>query len=259
MTGTAYKIGRRLTPISLVIRTLGVALIPLLWLFLKHVVHVTDRYLPSVLSVFGSINDISPSIFVHLAYTVSRFAVGFLLGVGLGLALGLWLFKFSWLFDLLMPTIQATRAIPAIAIIPFFILWFGFSEFGRYLLIITGTSLNIGVATYQIVRAMPEKDLIMFKSFHVRPEKMIMRYGLPRVAEGILPTLRFSLSTAIGLIVASELLGSQVGLGYLIQTSQSTFSMHVVFLVTILLGIVNVTADWCLKSCWSRLVFWRNV
>jgi ABC-type nitrate/sulfonate/bicarbonate transport system permease component len=250
---------RRLTVQGLLIRTTGVVLIPVLWLFLKHVVHVSDRFLPSFTSVFGAARDIEPSVLVHLAYTVSRFGIGFILGASVGIVLGLWLFKFSWLFDLLMPSIQSTRAIPAIAIIPFFILWFGFSEFGRYLLIITGTAFNISVATYQIVSSMPEKDLIMFKSFRRRPEAMTLRYGLPRVVEGILPTLRFSLSTAVGLIVASELLGSQIGLGYLLQTSQSTFSMHVVFLVTILLGIANVAADWLLRAGWSRLAFWRKL
>ena len=245
--------------LRLISRTVGVMLIPVLWVVLKQVLHVSDRFLPSVRSVFGAINDIEPSVWVHTFYTISRFGVGFIAGVSLGLFLGLLLFKFDWLFDVIMPSIQATRAVPAIAIIPFFILWFGFSEFGRYLLVVAGTAFNISIATYQIVSTIPEKDLIMFQSFHSRPQDMVLRYGLPRVAEGLLPTLRFSLSTAIGLIVASELLGSQTGLGYLLQSSQSTFSMHVVFLVTIFLGIINVTADWLLRIGWSSLVFWRAI
>src|SRR5438105_4969622 len=112
---------KRLTVKSLMIRTTGIILIPVIWLFLKHVVHVSDRFLPSVASVFGAAKDIEPSVLVHLAYTVSRFGIGFLLGASVGIVLGLWLFKFSWLFELLMPSIQSTRAIPAIAIIPFFI------------------------------------------------------------------------------------------------------------------------------------------
>jgi ABC-type nitrate/sulfonate/bicarbonate transport system permease component len=239
------------------IRVVGFLLLPIVWFLLKDIVHVTDRYLPSITAVLSAGGDIVPNVFVHFAYTTSRFTIGFLLGLFVGVSLGLLIFKYVSLFDLLMPTIQATRAVPAIAIVPFFILWFGFSESGRYLLTVVGTAFNIAVATYQIVSSVPERHRIMFKSFGLRPEDLTLRYGLPRVVEEILPTLRFSLAAAIGLIVASELLGSQVGLGYLIQTSRSTFSMHVIFLAMILLGILNVSADWLLRHLWSRLVFWR--
>lgn len=239
-------------------RLIGLLLLPVIWILLKNVAGVTDRYLPSIARVFSAGSDIEPNIFIHFAFTTSRFIIGFLLGVISGIALGLLISKYSWTFEIFMPSIQATRATPAIAIVPFFLLWFGFSELGRYVLVVVGTAFNIAIATYQIVVSVPENHRIMFKSFGLRPEDLTIRYGLPRVAEQILPTLRFSLSAAIGLIIASELLGSQVGLGYLIQTSRSTFSMHVVFLATILLGVLNVTADWLLRLGWSRLVYWRK-
>lgn len=236
---------------------LGVLLLPLIWFALKHYVGVSDRYLPSISSVFRAALDIEPNVAVHFGLTASRFLLGFALGVSVGIGLGLCIFKYRWLCDLTMSTIQATRAIPAIAIVPFFLLWFGFSEWGRYLLVVAGTSFNIAVATHQILQECPEKYKIMFQSFQVTPERLVIPYALPLVVEQILPTLRFSLSVAIGLIIASELLGSQVGLGYLIQSARSTFSMHVIFLATLLLGVMNVAADWVLVFIWNRLVYWR--
>ena len=254
MTHTPEK---RKTLIKISIQVLGVFLLPLIWFVLKDVVQISDRYLPSFAKVLNSFTDIEPSIIWHFIYTISRFVLGFLLGTSIGIALGLMVAKYLRLFDLLMPSIQATRAVPAIAIVPFFLLWFGFSEMGKYLLVVVGTAFNIAVATYQIVKSTPEKHLIMFRSFGVKPEDLVFTYGLPRVAEQILPTLRFSLSTAIGLIIVSELLGSQIGLGYLIQTARSNYATHVIFLVMILLGILNVTADWILRYSWSKIVYWR--
>lgn len=256
MKETAKK---RKTVLNLATLAIGLLLMPLIWLVLKSIFQVTDRYLPSFTGVFGAIYDIEPNILWHFIYTTSRFVIGFLLGTAVGIALGLFIAKYSWLFNLLMPSIQATRAVPALAIVPFFLLWFGFSETGKYLLVVVGTAFNIAVATYQIVKTVPEKHAIMFQSFGLRADNMILIYGLPRVAEQILPTLRFSLSAAIGLIIISELLGSQIGLGYLIQTSKSNYATHVIFLVAIFLGVLNVTADWVLRSLWSKIVFWRHI
>jgi len=137
------------------------------------------------------------------------------------------------------------------------LLWFGFSETGRYVLTFCGTGFNIAIATLQILARLPERYRVMFAGFRLKPQDLPLTYCLPVVVEGILPTLRFSLSAAVALVVASELLGSQIGLGYLIQSARSTFSMHVVFLATILLGILNSTADRTLIWCWKKLLYWK--
>ncbi len=243
----------------MIITVTGFLLMPLIWLVLKSVFQITDRYFPSFTGVYNALFDIEPNILWHFISTASRFIIGFLLGTTVGILLGLFISKYSWLFDLLMPSIQATRAVPAIAIVPFFLLWFGFSEIGKYILVVVGTAFNIAVATYQIVKTVPEKHSIMFQSFGLKSEDFILKYGLPRVAEQILPTLRFSLSAAIGLIVVSELLGSQIGLGYLIQSAKSNYASHVIFLATIFLAILNVSADWSLRYVWSKVVYWRQI
>ena len=82
---------------------------------------------------------------------------------------------------------------------------------------------------------------------------------MPFVLPTLLPTVRYSVVIAIGVIIVSELLGSQVGLGYLIQTSRTTFSMHVVMLAAILLGVLSVLLDWGVRLLWRRMVFWRQI
>ena len=181
------------------------------------------------------------------------FAAGLLVGIGLGVAA----FKSKILARILAPMLDSMRAIPAIAIIPFFLLWFGFSEVGRILLVVTGIAFNIAIATYQVLKEIPEKHEILFKSFNIAPSALTRDYIVPRVLETLLPTVRFSLATAMGVVIASELLGSQIGLGYLMQTARNTFSMHVIFLCTILLGLLNAIVDMVVTRSWTRAVYWR--
>lgn len=235
---------------------LGSAAIPLVWWFLKSVTHVSDLYLPSIGQVVRAWRDIDPGPLVHVLYTASRFLIGFVAGTGLGIATGLLIFKYRGARDVLLPALQSSRAVPAIAVVPFFLLWFGFSETGRYLLVVLGIAANIAIAVHETLRRPPERYRVLFYSFRRPPESLVWRYALPSVLERLLPTLRFSLSSALGLVVASELLGSQVGLGYLIQTSRATFSLHVTVLAVLLLGILNVVADVLLRYVWGRIIYW---
>jgi ABC-type nitrate/sulfonate/bicarbonate transport system permease component len=219
-----------------IITITGILFLPAIWLFLKEVIHVSDRYLPSIYNVFTAYNDIQPNIFSHLIATLIRILIGMSLGTIFGVFIGMFIYKWKRFYKLSFPSIQSLRAIPPIATVPFFLLWFGFEEVGKYLLITLGVGLNITITTFQILMSIPEKYLIFFKSFNRSPKQYIFIFLIPYIFENILPTLRFALATAIGLVIVSELLGAQIGIGYVLQVARSTFSLHVIFLSVILLG-----------------------
>ena len=236
---------------------IGLVLSPLIWIALKEFGHVSDRYLPSPVDVIRAATEIDPNVFLHTLCTATRLVIGFLLGTACGMGLGIAVFNSKTVARLITPALDSMRSIPAIAIVPCFILWFGFSETGKILMVVAGIAFNIAIATYQALNDMPEKHKILFKSFGITPRALTREYVLPRLMETLLPTVRFSLSTAMGVVIASELLGSQIGLGYLIQTARSTFSMHVIFLATILLGLLNAFVDMVLTRTWNKCVYWR--
>ncbi|MES2215779.1 MAG: ABC transporter permease subunit [Patescibacteria group bacterium] len=238
--------------------TVGILFLPALWFFLHYIVHVGERFLPSPERVYQAIFDIHPSIFLHIFDTVTRFVIGSLLGIVIGIAIGFLLHRWITARRLLLPTVQALRATPPVAVVPFFLLWFGFSDVGRYLLIIFGIGVSLAITTYQILENPPEKYRVLFKSFSLNPRAQTLSFSLPYVLQEILPTIRFGLALAIGLVVVSEFLGSQTGLGYLIQTARATFSLHVIFLANILLGIILVVIDWLTIKLWSKLLFWQK-
>jgi ABC-type nitrate/sulfonate/bicarbonate transport system permease component len=236
---------------------LGFILIPALWIAVKQFGLVSDRYLPSPEAVLRACFEVEPSVFCHFAYTAFRLVAGFIAGVAAGVLLGIAVNKSKTVSRIVSPMLDSMRSVPAIAIVPFFLLWFGFSEYGKILLVVTGIAFNIAIATSQVLADIPEKHRILFNSFGVSPSSMICDYTIPRIMESLLPTVRFSLSTAMGVVIASELLGSQIGLGYLMQTARSTFSMHVIFLAMILLGILNALVDYVVTRLWTRSVYWK--
>jgi ABC-type nitrate/sulfonate/bicarbonate transport system permease component len=237
---------------------LGIFLVLILWIVIKYSFKIEDRFLPSPESLISAFSEIEPNIFIHSAYSFLRLIVGFVSGSVVGILFGLLFFKSRTIYNLLYPSFQSIRSIPPYATIPFFLLWFGFSETGKFIIILFGISFNLAIASFQALQNIKEKYHVFFNSINSNAKDHVRDFTLPYVLENILPTLRFSLSTAIGLVVVAEMLGSQLGLGYLIQTARSTFSLNVVFLAAIIFGIINYLSDQILIIIWKKIVFWKS-
>jgi len=236
----------------------GGLFLPVVWYFAKNGLGISDRYLPSISAVIGAVTDLDPGLGVHVAATVTRLAIGFVLGTCGGIAAGIMFARWPFSDYLLNPSIQALRAVPAAATVPFFLLWFGFSELGRYLLVLLAVGLNVAVASHQVLASHSRSHAAFFHSFGLNSGEFPLRYSLPRVAEAILPTLRYSLALSIGAVTVSELLGSQTGLGYLLQTGRSTFALHLMFLAMIAVGVVAAVLDWLLQILWRKIIYWNT-
>lgn len=236
----------------------GMALLPCIWLFFSYIVRVPERYLPTPLSVIDAVRILGISLAVHAGYTALRLLLGFLFGSAIGIWTGIMIYKHARLYDFLLPSFQSMRAVPAIAAIPFFLLWFGFSEAGKVLIVIFGISINLAIVSYQVLREKPEQYLFSLRAMGLEDDNLPWKVAVPLVAERLLPTLRFSLAVSLSLVITSELLGSQLGLGYLIQSSRSTFAIAVILLCVTLLGVMNALADRLLVMSWRKLIYWRS-
>jgi ABC-type nitrate/sulfonate/bicarbonate transport system permease component len=225
---------------------------------MTEIVGVSPLFIPTISSVLNAWSRVNPPIWVHASYTLSRLLIGFFIGTTLGFSIALLMTGSARLHALFTPTIQSLRAVPAAACVPFFLLWFGFSEWGRYLLVVFSVAFNVAVAARQILDGHSSAHRAFFASFDLQPGRLPIRYGLPRILESILPTLRYSMALAIGAVTVSELLGSQVGLGYLIQTARLTFSLDLLVLTMLVLGALSTFADFLLQATWSLLVFWKE-
>jgi sulfonate transport system permease protein len=229
-----------------------------IWAFAKAVFHVPDRYLPHPLDVIQVLYSDQGSVYYHLAVSSCRIILSFVASIVLSLFLGATLYKFEAARHLSLPFIQSVRTIPAAATVPFFILWFGFAEYGRFILFISGVSFNLIISVLVILENMREKYRIAFHGFQMRRERIPYRILFPFALEGLLPTLRFSVTVLIGLSVIAELLGAQSGLGYLIQSARTTYALHVLVACAILYGILSIIIDTVLRALWKLIVPWQE-
>ncbi len=228
-----------------------------LWILLSEVVGVQELYLPKIQTVITTLWQTKVFLLESTVATLLKIVVSLVLGGTLGILLPLVFFGYKVL-SATTSIINNLRAVPATAILPFFLLWFGFSDVGKVLLLTLAFGLNIFISGASTLLQISEKDKILFVSFSGVLNTRIFSFWLYRILENILPTIRFGLTTVMGVVVVAEMLGSQLGLGYLIQTSRTTFSFDVVFLCAIIFGLLTIFLDKVITHIWSQIVYWKR-
>jgi ABC-type nitrate/sulfonate/bicarbonate transport system permease component len=242
-------------------RTISI-LSPLLLFFVWFIVSlrkwVKPLYLPQPWRVLEAVFDIEPNIFLHLLHTTSLILIGLSIGTLLGFFVGLLLRHSFILRSALSPIIESWRPIPIVAMIPFFILWFGFSWIGKIILISFGTFLIIVVGVMNSIDNLNPIYLRIILSYGGDNLKFL-RYGaLKAIMPSMLAPIRIALAIAVTLAVVSEFMGATRGLGYLINVALSNFSPHTILLCAIILGLIGAFTDWVLRLIHSKITRWAK-
>ena len=109
---------------------------------------------------------------------------------------------------------QALRAIPSIAWVPLFILWFGIFEASKITLIAVGVFFPVYLGVMGAVMSVDRKIVEVGRAFRLSGFAMVRRILLPAVLPAYVISLRAGLGLGWMFVVAAELLGASEGLGY---------------------------------------------
>lgn len=200
----------------------------------------------------------SGELWYHLQISILRALVGFLIGGGLGLSFGLFVGMSKHAEDVLDPTVQMLRTIPLLAITPLFILWFGFGELSKILLIAMGAFFPLYVNSFLGVRNVDSRLFDVARVLEFSKWNQMVRLVLPAAMPNVLLGLRLSISVAWLVLVVAELMGSDQGVGYLIQDARSFMRTEVVFIGIFLFAAVGKLTDSLVRILEKRLLSWQD-
>lgn len=200
----------------------------------------------------------SGELLLHLRISLWRALLGFLLGGALGFLLGIWS-GFSRLTEKrLDPTLQMLRTIPHLAITPLFILWFGFGELSKILLIALGAFFPLYVNTFLGIRSVDAKLMEVAQVLEYDNRSKILKLVVPSALPYVLQGVRLSMGAAwLGLVVA-EMMGSSAGVGYLIMDARYFSITSLVFAGIIIFAVAGKLSDSLVKALEKRLLRWRD-
>lgn len=193
----------------------------------------------------------------HVAVSVQRILLGFLLGavpaVGLGLAMGL----SRPTRAVLMPIVSAIYPIPKIAIYPLIIFYLGLGEASKVSIVALSIFFLVLLNTMAGVLGLDRTYFNIAKAYGAGPLGVFTTVALPGALPAIFTGLKLGMGFALIVIVGAELLGSDAGIGFLIWRSYQIFAVDAMFaglLVTALLGwLATIALDWMER----RAIPWR--
>ncbi|MDR2626278.1 MAG: ABC transporter permease [Zoogloeaceae bacterium] len=198
---------------------------------------------PSVVIQSAAELAVSGALLRHVLESLWRALLGFAIGSISGLLLGIAMARLPKLHSFLNPLVQFFRAIPSLAFVPLAIFWFGIGETSKIVLIAFGVFFPVWVNAYLGTRDTNPLLRRAAASLGARGWRMLLFLILPAALPFIIAGVRIGISTALVLVVASELTGAQFGVGYLIQLSQQVFRVDHMFVGLIMLGMLGFLFD----------------
>ncbi len=211
---------------------------------------LSARVLPEPLAVARAFGALAASgeLWTHVAVSTQRAALGLAIGGGLGLLLGLATGSLRLAETLLDSTLQMIRNIPALALIPLVILWFGIDEAAKLFLVALGVFFPIYLNTFHGIRSVDKGLIEMARSYGLGEWQLYRQVILPGALPSILVGLRFSLGLMWVLLIVAETISAQAGIGYLTMNAREFLQTDVVLVGILLYALLGKFADLAAKG-----------
>ena len=149
------------------------------------------------------------SIIFHSLATLARLASGLLLGGVLGLALGLAVSWSPWSRRLVQLPTQFLRALPLLAMVPLFQLWFGTYFFGQVLFVSYGVGMIVFAGVVNAVRNVPQIYIDNARVLGASRSHLYRTVILPAILPAMRSVVLLGLGAGWGAVLAAEYLGAR--------------------------------------------------
>ncbi len=169
------------------------------------------------------------SLLYHAAATLLEVLLGMAVGIGSALLIGYALAKSRLLENLLSPYIVASQAIPVVAIAPLLVIWFGPGLASKVLICALIVFFPVLVNTLVGLRSVPETLRDLMRSMRAGRRQVLRFLEIPSALPLVLGGLRIGATLAVIGAVVGEFVGSDRGLGFLINLARGQYDTPLVF------------------------------
>jgi NitT/TauT family transport system permease protein len=193
----------------------------------------------------------------HAGYTLAEAGAGTMIGGLPAVLLPFWLRRHPIIVAILDPFMVGGYGAPKLAFAPLFILWFGIGIESKIALVASVVFFIVYFNTLAGVRALDPR-LVQMAQIAGAGERHVARHIVfPAAVPHILAGFRIAVPYAIGGAIIAELISSNRGLGYLVQTGAMNFDTTSVFSAILAATLIVHAANWLLNGAERALLRWR--
>jgi sulfonate transport system permease protein len=193
-----------------------------------------------------------------LTVSLQRVAIGVVIGIALAVLLGAIAGLSQWGDVLIDPPMQMVKAIPLYGVVPLFIIWFGIGEAPKVILIALGVLVPLYLSLSAALRDVPQglKDVAttLRLSRIERARRLIIPAALPSTLVG----LRLSLAVAWLVLIVSETINADRGIGFIINNARNFLQTDVVVVGLLTYAFLGVFTDFLVRLLERRALRWQG-
>jgi NitT/TauT family transport system permease protein len=158
----------------------------------------------------------------------------------------------------LSPYLVASQAVPLVAIAPLLVIWFGPGMFSKVLICALIVFFPVLVNTVVGVRAVPPALHDLMLSLHARRGQILTKLEIPAALPVFLGGLRIGATLSVIGAVVGELVGSDSGLGFLINVGRGQYDTALVFVAVFMLIVMALFLYGLVAWLETRALFWQE-
>lgn len=239
-------------------RLISPILVLVLWESIVRLGWTDPFFVPAPSKVFTVLGEmiISMELINHLADSLKRILIGFLIAVVISVTVGILMGRFKVVELAVDPLVELIRPVSPLAIFPLAILWFGIADASKIFLIALACSFPIILNTYAGVRAIDPGFIRAARSMGADSFEVLWRVALPGCLPHVFTGVRIAWGIALIVIIAAEMIGGSSGIGYLVLDAQQTFRVDRVFAGIIAIGVLGFATDLAFRMAQRLLLPW---
>jgi len=184
------------------------------------------------------------TIWVHIGQSVGRWLSGYGAAVVAGIGIGALAGSSNVLYRVLMPVVYAVQLVPGIAWIPIALLLFGLGNPSTVFMVGMVAVGPVAVSAAVGIRSTPRKYLWAARMMGAGSARLFFQVVVPSCILSILNGLRIGLANAWRVLVAAEMIvGTGVGLGYIIIESRWSFRFRDAFVCIMIICSIGLLVE----------------
>src|SRR3954449_9501622 len=158
----------------------------------------------------------------------------------------------------LSPLVEVFYPMPKSALIPVTVLWLGFGDGSKILLIFLGCMLPVTLGAYNGARSSDQALVWSARSMGASRLRVLWDVVVPSALPELLNGVRTALALSFVLLVSSELIAARQGFGYLIGFLGANGSYEPMFAVVLTVAFLGFAADRLYQAFAKRVLLWRE-
>jgi NitT/TauT family transport system permease protein len=194
----------------------------------------------------------------HLRSTVGSIFAGFFIAGTAAITIAGTLASIPVLERILTPFFVAFQSMPKVAIAPLIVIWFGFGELSKTVIVITACFFPILMNALHGLKLRDRDHLELMRSLGATRLQLFVRLRLPAALPYIFAGLHIGVIFALIGTVVAEFVGTNAGVGYVMLQAKANFDLPSVYACLLLLMAIGVLLHALMKQLEKRIAFWAQ-